>query len=126
MRSQVFTCIAIQGCTQSTFAPLVRSLELSSLRSEVRVRAIQVKRTESRSPGFSRRRQLAALARLGSSRGIDPEGIGICSPGTPSPHLHEGSARQRVCTRDAKPSRFGNGGGETAGGVPDPWKQDAA
>src|SRR6266480_1313056 len=82
--------------------------------------------TESRSPRFSRRRHFAALARVGSGGGIDPEGIGICAPGTPSPHLYEGSSRERVCTRDAKPSCLGDGGGETARGFPDPWKQDAA
>src|SRR2546430_14249854 len=75
---------------------------------------------------FSRRRHFAALARVGSGGGIDPEGIGICAPGTPSPHLYEGSSRERVCTRDAKPSCLGDGGGETARGFPDPWKQDAA
>ncbi len=53
-------------------------------------------------------------------------GIGICPPGTSSPYLHEGSTRERICTRDAKPSRFGDGSGETARRLSNPWKQDAA
>jgi len=45
---QVFTCISIQGCTLSTGAPLLRSLHLPGLRSEVGVRAIQVEGTRSK------------------------------------------------------------------------------
>src|SRR5207249_6423739 len=66
--------------------------------------------TESRSPRFSRRRHFPSLARVGSGGGFDPEGIRICAPGTPSQHLYEGSSRECLRTRDAKPSCLGDGG----------------